>query len=91
MNTFMTYQPADRLYKAAKALLPQHQTPKLKLALREIEIAIQNREQYPGLIQTARDTYCTDDIEIDDHPVLSITDSGAWINAWVFVPHPNQE
>lgn len=43
------------------------------------------------LIATARATYCSDDLEIDDAPVLSRGDDGAWVQAWVWVPYPDTE
>lgn len=37
-------------------------------------------------IEAARSNYATDDIEIDDDPLLSIADEGVWVSAWVWVP-----
>jgi hypothetical protein len=37
--------------------------------------------------QLARDRYCTsDDIEIDDDALISVGDTGFWVQAWVYVP-----
>lgn len=32
--------------------------------------------------------YATDNIEIDDMPLYSPSDTGCWVGAWVFVPQP---
>lgn len=39
----------------------------------------------------ARDTYGSDDCEIDDNAVVSRGDDGAFVQAWVWVPYPEQE
>lgn len=38
-------------------------------------------------VQQARDDYTNDEIEIDDEPLISETDEGAWVGAWVWVPN----
>lgn len=35
-------------------------------------------------IAIARDTYCDDELEIDDDPKTSIGDGGMWVAAWVW-------
>lgn len=40
------------------------------------------------ILQTARDLYACDDIQIDDGAALSETDDGTWVAAWVWVPKP---
>lgn len=37
------------------------------------------------ILQTARDLYACDDIQIDDGAALSETKSGTWVAAWVWV------
>lgn len=38
------------------------------------------------ILQKARHSYLSDDIEIDDDAVLSETDDGVWVQAWVWIP-----
>lgn len=33
----------------------------------------------------ARDQYTTEDVEVDDRPMFSESDSGVWVSAWVFL------
>lgn len=44
----------------------------------------------PDQIKAAREQYAHDphDIEIDDGAAISATDDGTWVQAWVWVPHP---
>ncbi len=37
------------------------------------------------ILQTARDLYACDDIQIDDGATLSETESGTWVAAWIWV------
>ncbi len=37
-------------------------------------------------IAAGREKWCNDDLEIDDHPMVSLGgDPGAWVAAWVWV------
>lgn len=38
-------------------------------------------------IDKARERYASDDIEVDDYPLLSIGNDGTWVSAWVLVPN----
>lgn len=49
------------------------------------------RAQHEGTIQAARDNYASDDIEIDDTPLLSPGEGGVWVSAWVWVPTADDE
>lgn len=42
-------------------------------------------------IQTARDLYQTDDVEIDDNAAVSRTDEGMWVAAWVWINNEELE
>lgn len=95
--SLMTYSPTNDLYKAASALLaglgavPEF-TPELVALQKAVESCreeIDNRETFAAEIQRARDDYTMDsscDVEIDDEPVLSVSDEGVWVSAWVWVP-----
>jgi hypothetical protein len=37
------------------------------------------------IIEIAREDYNSDDIEIDDDPIVSRGKDGYWVSAWVFV------
>ena len=46
------------------------------------------------LIEKARELYAypsSDDLEIDDGAKISRAESGAWVQAWVFVPISDEE
>jgi hypothetical protein len=45
-------------------------------------------------IARARELYAdgsNDDIEIDEHPDVEITQDGTWVQAWVWVPHDDKD
>jgi hypothetical protein len=44
-----------------------------------------NHPDREKLIELARETYASDDVEIDDDATLSRGDSGCWVQAWVFL------
>lgn len=49
----------------------------------------QDRLDHEGTITAARSNYAEpsgDDIEIDDVPLVSTAEGGAWVSAWVWVP-----
>lgn len=50
-------------------------------------------EGYAAQIEGARDKYTvgTDDIEIDESPILSVADDGVWVSAWVWLPLEDDE
>lgn len=43
------------------------------------------QKDHDGTIEAARANYCNDDLEIDDTPLLSPTENGCWVSAWVWV------
>jgi hypothetical protein len=44
-----------------------------------------NRGAFADDIQAARDERADDDTEIDDEPLVSPSENGTWVRAWVFV------
>jgi hypothetical protein len=52
------------------------------------QLGPETMETNSEILQTARDLYACDDIQIDDGAALSETDSGTWVAAWVWVPKP---
>lgn len=45
----------------------------------------------PAEIDRAREAYSSDDVEIDDVAFTSRTEDGTWVQAWVWLPHANDE
>lgn len=43
------------------------------------------------LIKKARAMYASDDVEIDDDAKVSSSDLGVYVQAWVWVPYPEQD
>lgn len=60
-----------------------------QLQLRELE---NDRVCYAEQIDQARAT-CTDELEIDDDPLISASDDGVWVQSWTYVPieKPSEE
>lgn len=90
MAEFMTYMPAEELYRLAKDAVARMQEAglacdELKQALAAADQAIRDRDTYASQIDSARQRQ-TDDLEIDGDPVVSVSDDGVWVSAWVFVP-----
>ena len=52
---------------------------------------INESDDYAGHIAQARESYVSDEIEIDDNPKLSIVDEGVWVAAWVWVDNADVE
>jgi hypothetical protein len=51
-------------------------------------------DEYPpeeDIIDHAITTHCNDDVEIDGNPEVSYGDTGAWVQAWVYVPYNDVE
>lgn len=60
----------------------------LKEAIRAMQAQIDGHANAgPILVQTAKDMYESDDLEIDDSAGKSSADDGNWVQAWVWVPH----
>jgi hypothetical protein len=90
MSDFMTYEPAERLYQAAKAAAAALgangiECQELSEALGECEKAAAYRAFHKSEIARAREEYVDDDLAIDDKPVTSDAGDGVWISAWVWV------
>lgn len=56
--------------------------------LRALHLADDTQDANIFTIERARELYCygsDDDIEIDDEPLLSASENGVWVSAWVYV------
>lgn len=60
-------------------------------ALTQYDEAVAEREVYAGTIESARNTYCNDEINIDDDAMVSVGDDGVWVEAWVWVQNPEDD
>lgn len=49
------------------------------------------KPEHAPYVEQARNEYATDDLEIDDHPIVTENVDGLWINAWVHVPTAKSE
>ena len=62
--------------------VPQEWDCRLRIreALEQAELA------GPELVRQARETYGSDEIQIDDTAPMSRVSDGAWVQAWVWIP-----
>jgi formylglycine-generating enzyme required for sulfatase activity len=89
----INFQAIEELIEAARAVLDQEPDALLHLqaALEGIDEAEEDSRANAQMIDTARDEFVagsSDDIEIDDQPLVDIEDEGVWVNAWVWVADP---
>jgi hypothetical protein len=91
-----SYALLMELHKAAEFIVgpPSHyEMMSARNALRDaaskVDAAWVESQAFAEEIETARELYAMgsdDDVEIDDHPMLSVADEGVWVSAWVWVP-----
>lgn len=67
----------------AKAVLAGIASEELAHQVLEMQGRLAGDEE---VVTEARRLYASDDIEIDDVPLVSIGERGAWVSAWVWVP-----
>ena len=81
-----SYVPLQNLIIAARAAVEGRPTAaqELQAALRGIDQALQDQEDSTDVIRRAR-LLASDDLEIDDDPMVSIAEDGVWVSAWVWV------
>lgn len=82
--TLHSLNAADRLVRAVLSNDPRSRSmaESLSKSLEEMKTNIDTNHEY---IKAARDHYASDDLEIDDQPILSVAEEGVWVNAWVWV------
>lgn len=51
----------------------------------------QCRRDHDDLVRKADERYSNDDIGVDPGARLSRGEEGVWVQAWVFVPHDDEE
>ena len=82
-----SYVPFQDLIDASRAAVAGKPTAMqdLQAALSRVDSAFEDQANCSGDIQRAREL-ATDELEIDDEPMVSVGDRGVWVNAWVWVP-----
>ena len=87
-----SYVPFQDLIDASRALVAGKPTAMqdLQAALSRVDAAFEDQANCSGDIRRARE-FATDELEIDDEPMVSVGDRGVWVNAWVWVPAPAGE
>jgi hypothetical protein len=87
-----SYVPFQELITAARAIVAQEPEgmQKLESALGRVDSALEDQANCAEDIKRAREL-ATDDLEIDDDPMVSVGDRGVWVNAWAWVPAPAEE
>lgn len=93
---FMSYGPAQALFDAVLKVGDDPAFKLLDLSTQAAVVSARARATDAAMevgalqliVDQARDIYGTDDVEIDDQPVLSVADGGVWVSAWVWVETP---
>lgn len=81
-----TFTPFQNLIIAARAVAAGQPgaVDTLNAALRSVDESFRDQANAATHIETARKG-ATDDLEIDDDPMVSWADGGVWVNAWVWI------
>ena len=90
---FTTFDPLNELYATSKALaaaLRAGSNPAPYLRAMEAAVAmcdelINERDAQCDAVEDARDMFESDDISIDDDPIVAVADDGVWVSAWLWV------
>ena len=87
-----SYAPFQDLIEAARAVVAGKPSAmqQLQAALSRVDSAFEAQADCSDEIRQAREL-ATDELEIDDEPLVSIGDRGVFVNAWVWVPSPTRE
>ena len=80
---------------AAQKVVDAWEGKDLASAVRELDAQLKkiknSRIKHKPDIETARIVYVTDDLEIDDEPILTVSEDGVWVGSWVWVNTPDAE
>ena len=87
-----SYVPFQELITAARAIVAQapEGMQKLESALGRVDSALEDQANCAEDIKRAR-ALASNELEIDDAPMVSIGDQGVWVSAWVWAPSPTEE
>ena len=87
-----SYVPFQELITAARAIVAQAPDGMRKLegALSRVDSALKDQANCAEDIKRAR-ALASDELEIDDNPMVSVGDQGVWVSAWVWAPLPTEE
>lgn len=88
-----TYTPVMKLYKAALAMETVYNAKEfnaakafLNEALRACQEQMVVRAKNAAATLAARAQYCSNNLRIDDMPMVAESDDGVWVSAWVRMP-----
>lgn len=91
------YSPIKGLIESAREVITNWESGDLAGAVRELQEAllvceedIQYTKDNKAVVEKAAETYCSNDIEIDDCPCISRGADGYFVSAWVFVPEEEE-
>lgn len=73
----------DLVKRLKSTIIGEHHYEELDRLLTEIAA---EREAYADVVDRAHDVYGSDDVNVDAEPILSVSDEGVWVSAWVWVP-----
>lgn len=86
-----SYKPVEEIYEAARAIIQSAEKGEalditaLQAAVGRLESVAADRRQCANHVMLAQDDMY-DQVQVDPHPFVAVTDDGAWVNAWLFVP-----
>ncbi len=83
-----------KIETAAREVVKNWEKGDLAGAVRELSKALteidEARTKHAAAIAVARQQ-CNDELEIDDEPLLSDSENGVWVGAWIYVPTQQSE
>lgn len=86
-----SFEPIQEMYDAARAVIQSSEQGRavditaLQVAMGKLERVAADRMMCAEHVATAqKETY--EDVQVDSHPLVAVTEDGAWVNVWVFVP-----
>lgn len=87
-----SYVPFQDLITASRAVVAGKPAAmqELQAALGRVDSALEDQANCAEDIKRARQLV-SDDLEIDDDPMVSVGDRGVWVSAWVWAPLPTEE
>lgn len=80
--------PEQDLNKIMDALMSRDEMQ--CLVAQSLIVTAKDARADPALISEAQNLFGFDEIEIDDDAGTSESDSGTWVQAWVYVPKPEE-
>ena len=85
-STFSTRLPESKISAIHDALVSSGFVELAECMTRRHEHSLEEGE----FVSLARG-FCNDELEVDEDPVVSLADGGAWVAAWLWVSAPDQD